>query len=147
MQCWLNVFSDRSFEMIIKTGNSDVIDWQGAEFNDDFMVQCLERNAMKVLEKEAMGEILAEREKRYGYFRGHAGISQGMKRVMMNATGWPRMSDDKREALEMILHKIARIVNGDPEYIDSWKDIAGFATLVVRNLEKARMENRDDKRK
>jgi len=30
----------------------------------------------------------------------------------------------------MILHKIARILNGDPEYSDNWHDIAGYATLI-----------------
>ena len=30
----------------------------------------------------------------------------------------------------MILHKLARILNGDPNYVDSWHDIAGYAILV-----------------
>jgi hypothetical protein len=41
---------------------------------------------------------------------------------------------DQREALEMIAHKIARIVNGDPNYADSWLDIAGYAQLVADRL-------------
>jgi hypothetical protein len=36
----------------------------------------------------------------------------------------------QREALDMILHKIARIVNGNPNETDHWHDIAGYATLV-----------------
>ena len=36
----------------------------------------------------------------------------------------------------MILHKVARILNGDPDYVDSWADIAGYAQLVVNILEK-----------
>jgi len=39
------------------------------------------------------------------------------------------------EAMEMILHKISRISNGDPNYADSWRDIAGYATLVADRLE------------
>jgi hypothetical protein len=35
----------------------------------------------------------------------------------------------------MILHKIARIVNGDPNWSDSWRDIAGYATLVADRLD------------
>lgn len=41
-----------------------------------------------------------------------------------------------REALDMIAHKIGRILNGDHDYADSWDDIAGYARLVadrVRN--------------
>jgi hypothetical protein len=40
----------------------------------------------------------------------------------------------QREALEMIAHKIARIINGDPNYADSWVDIAGYAKLVADRL-------------
>ena len=35
----------------------------------------------------------------------------------------------------MIFHKIARITNGDPHYSDSWRDIAGYATLVADRLD------------
>ena len=41
------------------------------------------------------------------------------------------MKDYQREGLEMIAHKISRILNGDPNYDDSWVDIAGYAQLVV----------------
>ena len=40
------------------------------------------------------------------------------------------------ESLEMILHKIARILNGNPNYSDSWFDIAGYSMLVYNELEK-----------
>jgi hypothetical protein len=35
----------------------------------------------------------------------------------------------------MISNKIARIVEGDPAYIDSWHDISGYSQLVVNWLE------------
>jgi hypothetical protein len=34
----------------------------------------------------------------------------------------------------MICHKIGRIVNGDPDYFDSWIDVAGYAQLVADRL-------------
>ena len=34
----------------------------------------------------------------------------------------------------MIFHKIGRIINGDPDYADSWHDIAGYAQLVANRL-------------
>jgi hypothetical protein len=37
--------------------------------------------------------------------------------------------------MEMICHKMARIMNGDPNYSDSWHDIAGYAKLVADRLE------------
>lgn len=36
---------------------------------------------------------------------------------------------------EMIAHKIARILNGDPNYADNWHDIAGYATLIDLQLQ------------
>ena len=42
---------------------------------------------------------------------------------------------DQAEALEMIVHKIARIINGDADYSDSWRDIAGYAMLISDRLE------------
>ena len=35
----------------------------------------------------------------------------------------------------MIAHKIGRILAGDPNHIDHWLDIAGYATLVAKELE------------
>ena len=79
--------------------------------------------------------VLAERGKRYGEFIGHAVIAQRLKLTMQGAGSWDILCDDQREALEMIQHKIARILNGDPDYTDNWIDIAGYATLVTKRLE------------
>lgn len=48
------------------------------------------------------------------------------------------MDPDMREALEMIAHKIGRILAGDPAYDDSWVDIAGYATRVAERLKEPR---------
>lgn len=72
---------------------------------------------------------LAERGSRYGAFSGHARITWALKRVMQDTPNWSTLSDPHKEALDMIAHKIARILNGDPNYDDSWRDIAGYATL------------------
>ncbi len=83
-----------------------------------------------------VNEMLAGRESRYGSFQGHARISQDLKAAMHERSGWDGLQADQREALEMIQHKIARILNGDPNYADNWVDIAGYATLVANRLEK-----------
>lgn len=79
---------------------------------------------------------LTERGTRYGAFTGHADITQGIKRVMCDAPSskWNTLSDDQKEALEMVAHKIGRILNGDPNYIDSWTDIIGYTRLVEKRL-------------
>ena len=87
-----------------------------------------------------INEMLDGRASRYGTFESHARISQDLKAVMHERSGWDNLKPDQREALEMIQHKVARILNGDPTYADNWIDIAGYATLVVNRLEKE--ENR-----
>lgn len=79
--------------------------------------------------------ILDERGSRYGVFTGHADITQRLKYVMRTSNDrWDRLDTDQQEALEMIAHKIGRILNGDPNYDDSWIDIAGYAKLVADRL-------------
>lgn len=81
---------------------------------------------------------LAERGSRYGKFKDHAEITQKLKRAIfrhINTVSKVDLGADQLEALEMICHKIGRIVNGDPNYADSWIDIAGYAKLVADRLE------------
>ena len=77
--------------------------------------------------------ILQERGKRYGSFKRHAQITIALKEVLA-AYMPPTMADDQREALDMVMHKIGRILNGDPNYVDSWVDVAGYTQLVVDRL-------------
>ncbi len=77
---------------------------------------------------------LAERGTRYGEFEEHARITQAIKRAMMDSPNWKGLPDDMREALEMVAHKVGRILNGDPDYADSWHDIAGYVRLVETRL-------------
>ena len=81
-----------------------------------------------------IGTTLAERGSRYGPFTGHARITQDLKHIMQTTNGWKKLSSDQKESLEMIAHKIGRILNGDPNYDDSWVDIAGYAKLVGDRL-------------
>jgi Domain of unknown function (DUF6378) len=80
-------------------------------------------------------QTLADRGQKYGSFAEHARISQALKRAMADSPNWSKLTPDKREALEMVQHKIARILNGDPEYHDSWHDMIGYTKLVADKLE------------
>ena len=77
---------------------------------------------------------LAQRGNRYGAFSGHAKITQNLKRAMQDSPNWASLTDQQREALEMVAHKIGRILNGDPNYHDSWHDIVGYTKLVADEL-------------
>ena len=80
--------------------------------------------------------ILMERGKTHGDYAQHAGTTQCLKSVMRNTRNWGDLSPSQTEALEMIAHKIGRILSGDPNYVDHYDDIAGYATLVADHLRK-----------
>ena len=94
---------------------------------------------------QSTAEALEERGTRYGVFMGQAQIAQSLHIVLeqgMKLSGKNRFSfaPDQLEAVNMIVNKLARIYNGDPHYADSWRDIAGYATLVADRLDKDRIE-------
>jgi len=81
--------------------------------------------------------ILDSRAKDYGKFIDGAEVMQMLKRIVhtyieMRDT---QLAFDQREALDMIIHKIGRIINGNPDKADHWFDVAGYATLVAERLE------------
>ena len=81
-----------------------------------------------------LNEILKQRGSVYGKFINHAELSQYLKSCICSQDRLVPLSPIHSEALEMIFHKIARIVNGNPNYIDSWRDIAGYAQAVINEL-------------
>jgi hypothetical protein len=87
-----------------------------------------------------VSDTLDERGSRYGDFFEHAIIAQTIQSVMRGTDGirtnWDGLSPDMCQALTVIADKIARILNGDPTYLDNWHDIQGYARLVERRLEK-----------
>jgi len=82
-------------------------------------------------------ETLNTRAQDYGKFKDGAALMQGIKRLLADhARAHDKLfADDQWEAIEMIVHKMARIVNGNPDKVDSWVDIAGYATLVSDRLQ------------
>lgn len=81
----------------------------------------------------SLNEILTERGSNYGDFKQQGNIAQELKAVMHKYNN--NLTLYQKEAIEMILHKIARILNGNPNYKDSWVDIAGYAQLIVNVLD------------
>ena len=79
--------------------------------------------------------VLQQRGSRYGEFKDNADISQQLKSVMYSSANYASLPNDMKESLQMIAHKIARILEGDPYYDDSWVDIAGYAKLVANRLQ------------
>lgn len=85
---------------------------------------------------ETLDATLDSRAKTYGVFRDNARLAQALKRAMADHAADMQITfgDDQWESLEMIASKMARIVNGDSDHVDSWLDIAGYATLIADRL-------------
>ena len=88
----------------------------------------------------SINKTLEQRGERYGKFKDVAATTYALQEILRNAKNHKHMTDDQVIALDMICNKMARIVNGDPSYIDNWHDISGYATLVEQELN---ITNRD----
>ena len=82
-----------------------------------------------------VNSTLQERGNRYGDFTDHARIAQDLTEYMRDCPGWAGLDAVKRQSLTVIADKIARILNGDPNYADNWHDIQGYARLVEERLD------------
>ena len=80
-------------------------------------------------------KVLDDREKRYGQYQVVSKISQELKYIMQYSPNYSKMPDYMKESLDLIANKLARILNGDPLYDDSWRDISGYCTLVLMEIE------------
>lgn len=93
--------------------------------------------------------LLAERQTTHGSFSRNAAISQRLKALFAHelvvsnpATAetfgrtYRAITDVQAEALDMIALKLSRILSGKCDEVDHWKDIAGYANLVVEDLTK-----------
>ena len=81
-------------------------------------------------------ETLEQRGSEYGDWSIQASVSQGLKEIIR--IGPSNLNRPQMESIDLILMKISRIVVGNPDNIDSWTDIIGYATLAIKEIEKNR---------
>ena len=80
-------------------------------------------------------ETLNERHNSYGSFKEVASMARTIKSSFAMSKNYAAtLSPSQKESLDMIASKIARILTGDPNHVDSWHDIAGYATLIADEL-------------
>ena len=79
-------------------------------------------------------ETLDEREEEYGQYAILAYIVEGIIDVYESSANYKKLEPYQRVAIYMDAMKTARILNGNPDNIDSWHDKAGYAELVVKEL-------------
>ena len=82
----------------------------------------------------SIGEILKAREKTHGDFEVVSYLSQTLKDFMRGTPNWTMLDMDQKECLDMVAHKIARILCGDPTVADHFLDGAGYFSLVANRL-------------
>ncbi len=118
-----------------------------SDYNREFDISALDRSTpwlppapVKDVEtSETRGVVedtLTERGKNYGDFTDNSSVAQNIKLAMRESPRWRTDSVpfDMMEALDLIASKIGRMLSGNPNYIDNWHDIAGYATLIENRL-------------
>lgn len=78
-------------------------------------------------------DTLEKRGTVHGDFSNQCAITNFLKQVMRDTNNWYSLRPSQQEALDMIATKIGRILEGDPEHLDHWHDIAGYATLAEKD--------------
>ena len=84
-------------------------------------------------------DTLDQRGTEYGTFKDQAEVQQILKNAFRAAlalkdTDLNHFSTSQLAAIDMIIVKFARMINGNPNNIDSWHDIAGYAELIAKEL-------------
>lgn len=77
-----------------------------------------------------MNKILEERGEDYGDFTQQWSLSQRLKSSIRQHLIDKSMDFVSREAIDMIMLKVSRLVVGDEGKLDTWDDIIGYATLA-----------------
>lgn len=83
--------------------------------------------------EQTIEQTIDERASVYGNYSNTALIAQDIKFAMAGRYG---LAPDMRESLDLIATKISRILSGDPNNVDNWHDIAGYALLIEQRLRK-----------
>lgn len=84
-------------------------------------------------EPDVVAQITKQRASVYGSFVHNASVAQAIK-TAMRTPHWNNLPMDVREGLDLIALKISRIATGDPEYLDNWDDIGGYAKIVADRI-------------
>lgn len=81
-----------------------------------------------------VNKLLAERQSTHGDFANNAFLSQSIKAVFASA-GRADLTPVMQESLDLTATKLARILAGEPTFVEHWRDIVGYIELVILDLE------------
>ena len=86
------------------------------------------------LSSPKISALLDEREKTHGDFADVARVANDILNAISRGPNDGKLSPVQAEALKMIASKLGRIMSGDPNEADHWRDISGYAQLVADRL-------------
>lgn len=90
-----------------------------------------------------VSETLNNRQATHGDYHEQAELFDALLKTAQTGPKFHQLTSQERGGLVMILQKASRILSGNPHEPDHWHDIAGYATLVERDIHTYRKENTD----
>lgn len=90
-----------------------------------------------------VSDTLKNRQGTHGDYHEQAELFAALWRTAQTGPKFRALTDQQMGGLLMVLHKSSRILCGNPNEPDHWHDIAGYATLVERDIVTHRKENSD----
>lgn len=105
--------------------------------DSDHAIDAMSFGIMGAGAAQAVGGVdatLAERQSTYGCFEDVAFVTENIMSILakVRVNGLDDLPNTHRMALYMIASKMARIVNGDFNHLDSWHDIGGYSKLIEK---------------
>ena len=82
-------------------------------------------------------QTLEERGSRYGTAEDNANLTVKLYETVAEGKTYHVWTPMHKLMTQMILHKISRMANGDPNYLDNVHDIVGYAKLLEDYIRKA----------
>lgn len=80
-------------------------------------------------------DVIKTRQGTHGEYADSARVMQAIKRAVREGAGYDDLPDIMKESLDMLAHKMGRIVTGNPSFHDHWVDISGYATLIIQRTD------------
>ena len=71
-------------------------------------------------------QLINEREARYGSMTDNAQVTWDMMAIFQRHMNWRDLSAVQKHIFYMTAHKMARMLCGDPNYLDNYDDIIGY---------------------
>ena len=102
--------------------------------DDEPQSLCEQYAEIEHVRQQSIEATLAERQSTYGSFEDVAFVTENIMSVLgkVRVNGLSELPSTHRMALYMIASKMARIVNGDFNHLDSWHDIGGYSKLIEK---------------